>query len=80
MSDRLAYLASSRIKSAVSMNWWTVSPWGPDVGLPIKLGARGIEAVYEPPLWNNEIEGIRKAAASTRERVGLIEKPKKSKK
>jgi len=53
---------------------------GAYVGLPIKLGARGIEAIYEPPLWKNEIEGIRKAAESTRELVGLIEKPKKGKK
>jgi malate dehydrogenase len=44
------------------------------VGLPVKVGAKGIEAVYEPPLWDNEIEGIRKAAESTRELVGLIEK------
>jgi len=53
---------------------------GAYVGLPVKLGARGIEAVYEPPLWDSEIEGIRKAAESTRELVGLIEKPKKGKK
>jgi malate dehydrogenase len=52
---------------------------GAYVGLPLKLGARGIEAVYEPPLWDNEIEGIRKAAESTRELVGLIEKPKRKK-
>ncbi len=44
------------------------------VGLPVKLGAGGIEAVYEPPLWDSEIDGIRKAAESTRELVGLIEK------
>jgi malate dehydrogenase len=47
---------------------------GAYVGLPVKLGAGGIEAVYEPPLWDNEVEGIRKAAESTRELVGLIEK------
>ena len=47
---------------------------GAYVGLPVKLGARGIEAVYEPPLWDSEIEGIRTAAESTRELVGLIEK------
>jgi malate dehydrogenase len=43
------------------------------VGLPVKLGAGGIEAVYEPPLWDDEAEGIRKAAAATKELVGLIE-------
>jgi malate dehydrogenase len=48
------------------------------VGLPLKLGASGIESVYEPPLWDNEVEGIRKAAESTRELVGLIEKPNTS--
>ena len=44
------------------------------VGLPVKLGAGGIEAAYEPPLWDSEVEGIRKAAESTRELVGLIQK------
>ena len=43
------------------------------VGLPVKLGAGGIEQVYEPPLWDDEIEGIRKAAESTKELLGLIE-------
>ncbi len=42
------------------------------VGLPVKLGAGGIEAVYEPPLWDSEIEGIRKAANATKELIGLI--------
>jgi malate dehydrogenase len=49
---------------------------GAYVGLPVKVGAGGIEAAYEPPLWDDEIEGIRKAAESTRELVGLIEGPK----
>jgi len=44
------------------------------VGLPVKVGAGGIEAVYEPPLWDSEIAAIRTAAESTRELVGLIEK------
>jgi malate dehydrogenase len=44
------------------------------VGLPVKLGAKGIEAAYEPPLWDDEIEGIRKAAESTKELLGLIDK------
>jgi malate dehydrogenase len=43
------------------------------VGLPLKLGAAGIEQVYAPPLWDEEIEGIRRAAESTRELLGLIE-------
>jgi malate dehydrogenase len=47
---------------------------GSYVGLPLKLGADGIEAVYEPELWDDEIDGIRKAAESTRELVGLIER------
>jgi malate dehydrogenase len=51
---------------------------GTYVGLPVKVGARGIEAVYAPPLWPNEIEGIQKAAESTKELVGLIEKPKRA--
>jgi malate dehydrogenase len=50
---------------------------GSYVGLPLKLGARGVEAVYEPPLWKSEIEGIRKAAESTKELLGLIEPPKR---
>ncbi|HEU4760115.1 MAG TPA: malate dehydrogenase, partial [Dehalococcoidia bacterium] len=43
------------------------------VGLPLKLGAAGIERVYEPPLWDEEIEAIRRAAEATRELIGLIE-------
>jgi len=44
------------------------------VGLPIKLGAGGIEAVYEPPLWDDEVAAIRQAADATRELIGLIGK------
>lgn len=44
------------------------------VGLPVKLGAGGIEQVYAPPLWDDEIEGIRKAAAATKDLLKLIEK------
>jgi len=43
------------------------------VGLPVKLGAGGVEAMYEPPLWEDEVEGIRKAAAAVKELLGLIE-------
>ncbi len=43
------------------------------VGLPLKLGAGGIQRVYEPPLWDDEIEGIRKAANAVKELIGLIE-------
>lgn len=42
------------------------------VGLPIKLGAGGVEAIYEPGLWDDEVEGIRTAAAATKELLGLI--------
>lgn len=44
------------------------------VGLPLKLGAAGIEEVYEPPLWDDEVAGIRKAADATKELIGLIGK------
>ena len=44
------------------------------VGLPLKLGAAGIEEVYEPPLWDDEVAGIRKAAEATKELIGLIGK------
>jgi malate dehydrogenase len=44
------------------------------VGLPVKVGAGGIEDVYEPALWNDEIAGIRAAAKATKELVALIEK------
>ncbi len=42
------------------------------VGLPVKLGASGIEVVYEPPLWDDEIAAIRAAAEATKELVALI--------
>ncbi|MEX0682502.1 MAG: malate dehydrogenase [Dehalococcoidia bacterium] len=44
------------------------------VGLPLKIGSAGIEAVYEPPLWDDEIAAIRVAADATKELVDLIEK------
>jgi malate dehydrogenase len=44
------------------------------VGLPIKLGTAGCEAIYEPELWEDEVEGIRTAANATKELLGLIEK------
>ena len=53
---------------------------GAYVGLPVKLGRRGIEAVYEPPLWDNEIEGIRTAAEATKGLVSLIKPPTRKKK
>lgn len=43
------------------------------VGLPVKVGAGGIQQVYEPPLWKEEIAGIREAAKATKELVALIE-------
>ena len=51
---------------------------GSYVGLPVKLGARGIERVYEPPLWDSEVEGIQTAAEATKELVGLIQPRRKS--
>ncbi|MDO8611538.1 MAG: malate dehydrogenase, partial [Dehalococcoidia bacterium] len=42
------------------------------VGVPVKLGAGGIEQVLETPLSDDEIEGLRKAAAAVKELVGLI--------
>jgi malate dehydrogenase len=44
------------------------------VGLPVRLGDGGVEAIYEPPLWDDEVAAIRAAADATRELVGLIEK------
>jgi len=41
--------------------------------VPVKLGAGGIEAIYEPPLWDDEVEGLRKAAAAVKELIALIE-------
>ncbi len=43
------------------------------VGLPIKLGAGGIEQIYEPQLADDEVEAIRGAADATKELVKLIE-------
>ena len=39
----------------------------------LKLGAGGIQKVYTPPLWDDEVAGIRKAAESTKELLGLFE-------
>ena len=43
------------------------------VGLPVKLGAGGIEQVYEPALADDEVTAIRGAADATKELIGLIE-------
>ncbi len=43
------------------------------VGVPVRLGAGGIEQILETPLSDEEIEGLRKAASAVRELVGLIE-------
>jgi malate dehydrogenase len=42
------------------------------IGLPVRLGDGGVEAIYEPPLWEDEVAGIRAAADATKELVGLI--------
>jgi malate dehydrogenase len=44
------------------------------VGLPVKVGAAGVEQIYEPPLWDDEVKGIREAAKATRELIALIGK------
>ena len=38
-----------------------------------ELDACGVERIYEPPLWDDEVEGLRKAAAAVKELIGLIE-------
>jgi malate dehydrogenase len=43
------------------------------VGVPVKLGADGIEEILEPPLSKDEVAGLRKAAEAVKELVGLIE-------
>ena len=45
---------------------------GTFIGLPVRLGDGGVEAIYEPPLWEDEVAGIRAAADATKELVGLI--------
>ena len=47
---------------------------GTFVGLPVKVGAGGIEKIYEPALWDDEIEAIRVAAKATKDLLKLIEK------
>ena len=47
---------------------------GTFIGLPVRLGDGGAEQIYEPPLWDNEVEGIQAAAAATKELIALIEK------
>lgn len=42
------------------------------VGVPVKLGAGGIEQILEPPLSDDELEGLRKAATAVKDLVGLI--------
>jgi malate dehydrogenase len=43
------------------------------VGVPVKLGAGGVQKVYEPPLWDDEVEGLRKAATAVKGLLELIE-------
>ena len=43
------------------------------VGVPVKLGACGIDRIYQPPLWDDEVEGLHAAAEAVKELVGLIE-------
>jgi malate dehydrogenase len=73
-------LDQKRIVPCATMTTGQYGIKGSYVGLPVKLGRRGVEAIYAPPLWENEIEGIRTAAASTKDLVGLIKKPTRKKK
>ena len=41
------------------------------VGVPIKLGARGLLQIYEPPLADDELAAMRKAADAVRELAAL---------
>lgn len=45
---------------------------GAFTGVPVKLGANGVEAILETPLAPEEMEGLRKAASAVRELVGLV--------
>lgn len=42
------------------------------VGVPCKLGARGIEQIIEIKLTNDEKAALEKSAASVRELVGIL--------
>ncbi len=44
------------------------------VGVPVKLGARGIEAIYEIKLTPEESAALHKSAAAVEELVGVIKK------
>lgn len=44
------------------------------VGVPVKLGARGIEKIYEIRLEGEELAMLKKSAASVEELVGVIRK------
>jgi len=45
---------------------------GAYTGVPVLLGAGGVERVYEAPLAPDELDGLRRAADAVRELVALI--------
>ncbi|MDT7943657.1 MAG: malate dehydrogenase [Dehalococcoidia bacterium] len=45
---------------------------GAFTGVPVKLGAGGVEAIYEAPLAPEELEGLRRAAQAVQELVSLV--------
>ncbi len=45
---------------------------GAYTGVPVRLGAGGVEAIYEAPLAPDELEGLRRAAEAVRELVAVI--------
>ena len=67
-------LGKKRIIPCATMTTGEYDIKGAFVGLPLKLGAGGIQQVYTPPLWDDEVEGIRKAGEATKELVGLVDK------
>jgi malate dehydrogenase len=42
------------------------------VGVPVKLGARGIEQIYEVKLTSDEQAMLKKSAAAVQELVGVM--------
>jgi malate dehydrogenase len=44
------------------------------VGVPVKLGAEGIEKIYEVKLTDDEMAMLKKSAASVQEMVDVLKK------
>jgi len=45
---------------------------GAFTGVPVKLGAGGVEAIYEAPLAPDELAGLHRAAQAVQELVSLV--------